>query len=230
MPTTLREASLRLFGRSILALCITTCVLAVSAHTAAAASGSTTLRWTAPGDDSLSGRATAYDLRYSTTPITVANFALATRVPGVPAPNTPGSAESFTITGLVSGVIYYFAIKTVDEVGNWSALSNVLNSSIGTVAVRVPLAFSLSIPWPNPARGAAHWLSTLPEPGELEIDAFDTSGRHVANIAHGWMASGQRETVWNLRDDRGRKVAAGLYLIRASYGSQTLTKRLVVVG
>lgn len=221
---------MRLLVRLIPALCITACMLIVIALPAVAASGSATLRWTAPGDDSLSGRATGYDLRYSTSPITVSNFAAATHVSGVPAPNTAGSAESFTITGLTAGVIYYFAIKTVDDAGNWSVLSNVVNSSIGTVAVRLPVAFSLSIPWPNPARGAAHWLYTLPEPGALVIDAYDTSGRHVANIASGWMAAGQREAIWDLRDDRGRKVAAGLYLIRASYGGQTQTKRLLVTG
>jgi len=37
------------------------------------------LTWTTPGDDSLTGTASQFDLRYSTAQITAANFASATR-------------------------------------------------------------------------------------------------------------------------------------------------------
>jgi len=84
-----------------------------------------TVQWTATGDDSLTGTATTYDLRYSTTAITAANFATATQVTGEPAPATPGTVQSYTVRGLSRQVTYYFAMKVADEVPNWSALSNV---------------------------------------------------------------------------------------------------------
>src|SRR5439155_7084174 len=40
--------------------------------------------WTAPGDDGTVGTATQYDLRYSTSAITAANFAAATRWSATP--------------------------------------------------------------------------------------------------------------------------------------------------
>ena len=87
---------------------------------------SATIGWTAPGDDSLSGTAAQYDLRLSTSPLSAANFAAATRITGVGAPNAPGTAESFLLTGLTPSTIYYVAIKTADEVPNWSGISNVV--------------------------------------------------------------------------------------------------------
>jgi Fibronectin type III domain len=84
-----------------------------------------TLGWTAVGDDSLSGTATKYDIRYSTSPITAGNWSSATQVTGEPAPAAPGTAQSYTVTGLSRQVTYYFAIKAEDEAGNPSALSNV---------------------------------------------------------------------------------------------------------
>lgn len=84
-----------------------------------------TLAWTAVGDDSLAGTATSYDVRWSTSPITAANWATATQAAGEPAPAAAGTAQSFTVTGLSRQVTYYFAAKVVDEAGNWSALSNV---------------------------------------------------------------------------------------------------------
>ena len=105
-----------------------------------------TLAWTAPGDDSLSGTATRYDLRWSTAPIlSLSDFALATPVAGVAAPKPAGSAESAAVTGLTPSTTYYFSLRTFDEVGNGSALSNLLQvttsvSSDVTRPARVPLS------------------------------------------------------------------------------------------
>jgi hypothetical protein len=83
------------------------------------------LIWTATGDDGLSGQATAYDLRQSSTPLSDANFAGAASIP-LTAPGTSGSSQGTVVTGLSPGATYYFAIKVRDESGNWSLLGNVL--------------------------------------------------------------------------------------------------------
>jgi phosphodiesterase/alkaline phosphatase D-like protein len=88
---------------------------------------SVTLTWTTPGDDGMIGTASAFDLRYSTSPITAANFAQATRWASMPTPATPGTQQSATVTGLQPNTTYYFAIKTADDVPNWSPISNVLS-------------------------------------------------------------------------------------------------------
>jgi hypothetical protein len=87
---------------------------------------SVSVSWTAPGDDGRSGTATAYDLRISEAPITEANFATAFSVPAVPAPAASGTRQRVTVRGLTRGTTYYFAIRTVDDAGNWSGLSNLL--------------------------------------------------------------------------------------------------------
>ncbi|MCX9085305.1 MAG: MBG domain-containing protein, partial [Candidatus Methanoperedens sp.] len=83
-----------------------------------------TLTWTAPGDDGSSGTATEYDIRYSTSPINDGNWDSATPVTGEPAPGVAGTSESMVVTGLSSSTMYYFAMKTSDEVPNESGISN----------------------------------------------------------------------------------------------------------
>jgi hypothetical protein len=84
-----------------------------------------TLGWTAPGDDGNTGRASYYDVRYSTAgPINGTNWDSATQATGEPPPLPAGGAQSFNITGLNSNTTYYFALKTYDEFSNGSALSN----------------------------------------------------------------------------------------------------------
>jgi hypothetical protein len=86
------------------------------------------LIWTAPGDDGMVGVASAYDIRYSTSLITSSNWASATQVAGEPLPGATGTTESFAVGGLDPATTYYFAIKTADEVPNWSGLSNVVDA------------------------------------------------------------------------------------------------------
>jgi chitodextrinase len=109
-----------------LALLLVT-TLAVPSVARSASWNSVSLGWTAPGDDSLSGRAAQYDLRYSTSAITAASFSGATRVTGLSVPAVPGTAESFTVTGLQPATTYWFAIKTADDSGNWALVSNVVS-------------------------------------------------------------------------------------------------------
>lgn len=99
--------------------------LTVSAVT----SNSATLLWTAPGDDGNSGTAAVYDVRYSTSPITTANWGSATQASGEPTPAAAGNSQSFTIRGLAPSTTYYFALRTADEANNISPLSNVANAT-----------------------------------------------------------------------------------------------------
>jgi phosphodiesterase/alkaline phosphatase D-like protein len=120
------------------------------------------LTWTAPGDDGGTGTATTYDLRYSTSPITSGNFSSATTVTGEPTPQSAGSSETMTITGLSPVTTYYFAIKTSDEVPNTSAISNVPSAttlatldstapaSITDLGAGSPTSFSIDLTWTAP--------------------------------------------------------------------------------
>ena len=88
------------------------------------------LSWTSPGDDTTSGTATTYDIRYSTSVISNnTDFTNATQVTGEPNPKVAGSAENFTVTGLTPNTTYYFAMKTSDEVPNASGMSSVVSAT-----------------------------------------------------------------------------------------------------
>lgn len=84
------------------------------------------LSWTAPGDDTDIGTATTYLIRYSTSTLSEGTWSYATLVAGVPAPRVAGTAESTIVTGLTPKTAYSFGIKSTDDAGNTSALSNVV--------------------------------------------------------------------------------------------------------
>jgi len=112
---------------------------------AAATANSATLSWTAPGDDGSTGTASIYDLRYFTASLTDTNWGSASQCSGEPTPNAAGSAETFTVTGLSPDTTYYFAMKTADEVPNWSGLSNVASKKTNTLPPMVATSAATSV-------------------------------------------------------------------------------------
>lgn len=90
---------------------------------------SVVLSWTAPGDSGSIGTASTYEFRRHSSTITDANWSSATYIPGASTPQIAGTSESFTATSLSDNTSLYFAMKTKDESGNWSSLSNVASAT-----------------------------------------------------------------------------------------------------
>lgn len=106
--------------------------------------GEYTLRFLAPSDD-LQPQVSEYDIRYSTSPITVATDWSSLLVPtrqvsdGLPgtirAPRPAGEQETIVLTGLAANQEYYFALKSADSAHNWSDMSNVVHISPSVVVL-----------------------------------------------------------------------------------------------
>jgi hypothetical protein len=102
------------------------------------------LTWTAPGNDGMTGTAASYEVRYATFPITEANWDEA--VPALdPLRQLPaGSTMTFQVNELEEDTTYYFAVKTFDDVGNVSALSNVVSATTYTPTPDSVTVYSLA--------------------------------------------------------------------------------------
>jgi hypothetical protein len=98
------------------------------------------ISFTAPGDDGTTGSAAEYQLKWSTMPIVeVVNwpqqkdthraFWWAHNIAGEPAPVPAGQKVRFQFEGLPAGRLH-FAVKSFDEQGNISDLSNVVEAEI----------------------------------------------------------------------------------------------------
>ncbi len=87
------------------------------------------LDWMAVGDDGLTGVASSYDIRRSTSSIdSDSECDSATSVTNSMMPLAPGAAESLTVTNLSDDTTYYFCIRAVDESGNKSPWNRSLSA------------------------------------------------------------------------------------------------------
>lgn len=215
------------------ACCIAWSVVLATAQMAPIASAATvsvTLRWTAPGDDGHVGRASLYELRYLGAPITDANVLTTPRILGLRPPSAAGQRDSMTISVPVTGLPTYFVLRTADEAGNWSRVSN--NAVLPGTTAELPDTLgglALAAPSPNPARAMTTLSFTTPRDAEANVDVFDTSGRRVRALVDGVIGRGRHSLRWDLRDQLQNAVPAGLYLVRARVGAWESRQRVAVV-
>ncbi len=102
---------------------------AVTTLQASGACNAVNLTWTAPGDDGSTGTAALYDLRGSTVPITAASFSTSPQIASFAPTGAAGTSETFTHNVENCSPVYYYAVKTRDQAGNWSSISNIASAS-----------------------------------------------------------------------------------------------------
>lgn len=91
-----------------------------------------------------------------------------------------------------------------------------------------PRAFRLFQNEPNPFRAETRIAFEIPEASEGELVILDVSGRRQVVLWSGVQPEGRSDVVWNGRDARGARVAAGVYFMHLRAGNRTTTMRLVV--
>jgi hypothetical protein len=164
-----------------------------------------TLTWAAVGDDSLSGTASQYDIRYASSASTP--WEQMTQVESEPTPKSAGQYEEMTIPGLSGNLTYTFRMRVADEVPNWSAISQ-------------PVTGTTASHWSPLATGVdGHVIALTVYNGELIAggDFLTAGGVTVSNIARwdgaAWapMGTGIVGYVGAFTEYNGNLVAGGLF-------------------
>ena len=83
--------------------------------------------------------------------------------------------------------------------------------------------------WPNPSPSGVQIVLETLVPGHWRVDVFDARGRHVAYVFAGFLAPGAQGLAWNGRGSNGMQASSGVYSIRATSKTHTVTTRVIVV-
>ena len=81
---------------------------------------------------------------------------------------------------------------------------------------------------PNPLRASGVVEYGLARGGDVTLEIYDLAGRRVRELVHGPVEAGTWHARWNARDDRGRPVRAGVYLVRFVGGGVERSGKIVV--
>ncbi len=93
-------------------------------------------------------------------------------------------------------------------------------------AGRIP---ALLPPSPNPFSAGTTLRWRMREAGHAEVTVHDLAGRRIRVLADGPYDRGEHEAVWNGRDDAGRRLASGIYMLRFRSGPAVETRRIVLL-
>ncbi len=88
----------------------------------------------------------------------------------------------------------------------------------------VPDRFFISECYPNPFNATTRFIIELPEKSQIEIDAFDLSGRRIEEIAHGEYKAGAHDFSWNADG-----LTNGIYIFRLDTESYSGVRKVVLM-
>ncbi|MDM7913663.1 MAG: TIGR03118 family protein, partial [Candidatus Eisenbacteria bacterium] len=140
-----------------------------------------------------------------------------------PVPVEPdGGVYRYLDHDVEAGTGYSYEIEIVQPSG--------AGERFGPVAVqaRGPAATLWLRANPSLTSGEAMVSFSLPQSGPVRIGAFDVSGREVRTITNVSYPSGMHQTVWDGRDDFGRKLPAGTYYLKLASPTGLRTSRVTM--
>lgn len=102
-------------------------------------------------------------------------------------------------------------------------------------APRAPVLDHLSLvaPWPSPARENVAFEVSVPTASSafpVALEILSASGRVVARVHEGPLGAGEHRLRWNLRDDGGARVGAGVYFATLRAGAESRRAKIVVLS
>lgn len=153
----------------------------------------------------------------------------------------PDGAAWYEPAGANEEVVVNIDTETFYAIAVWKVGSGDMNSSGGYRLTiedagaspvfddEVPTVTRVSGVYPNPFNPQTTVDFSLAEPTLVDLAVYDLTGRKVATLKRESMTAGHHRMVWRGKDDSGRQVASGMYLVRLRAGSVTDMKKVMLV-
>jgi hypothetical protein len=134
------------------------------------------------------------------------------------------SDYSFVDSTSTPGRAYRYRLEVVD-LGGRVTTEAVLELDVAPTAA----ALRLRSIHPNPSPGDIVVQFDVPSPAMTELAIYDPAGRLARRLLHEPLRAGSHARSWDLRDDHGTRIPAGVYLLRLVAGDRAEVRKIVVV-
>ncbi|RKZ22384.1 hypothetical protein DRQ16_02450, partial [bacterium] len=82
---------------------------------------------------------------------------------------------------------------------------------------------------PNLSQRDVRVVYELPHDGKVSIEIYNVSGRRVKELFRGYQKTGTHELIWDGRDEKGKKVPAGVYWIVVKGEGETGVRKMIKI-
>ena len=149
-----------------------------------------TLRWTAPGDDGTSGTADSHEIRRHDAEITLSGWDSTGTLAGRPSAAPAGSAESLRVEDLGENQLHYFALRTVDDAGNRSGISNVLTIRTASSDSIAPAGSTLALVRAASRQAVIAWIAPGDDSANGRAAAYELRLAEEVLTSENWDSTG----------------------------------------
>lgn len=131
-----------------------------------------------------------------------------------------GAVSNATITVYSSETLTQILSVTSDSLGYFiisDTLSDMSNSQ-------------MLLPYPNPSYGENIIPFFLSGTGDVSVDIFDISGKHIKNYTLKNLSQGIQQISWNGKDNHGKLCPMGIYVARMKAGTHISSSKITRLG
>lgn len=133
-------------------------------------------------------------------------------------------------TELFAPGYYYYWLESNDLEGSSELFGPVgvqYNFSDGP-NIPVPLVNGIKSIYPNPFNPITTISFSMEKDAPVEISIYNQKGQAVRRLAASSMSKGNHRLSWDGRDDNGRSVSSGIYLMKLNLGGALFTRKLTL--
>ena len=133
---------------------------------------------------------------------------------------------------LVNGAIHRLTATNGTTAASYdvTAAPSPMNCTPTTTGISTPPypAMSLSVA-PNPFSGLATITFDISTPATVSADVYSVTGERVRHMDGAEFSQGAGRILWDGKDDSGRALPSGIYMVRVSANQATATRRVTIV-
>ncbi|MCK6562269.1 T9SS type A sorting domain-containing protein [bacterium] len=102
-------------------------------------------------------------------------------------------------------------------------------TSVASNESNIPSSYVLHGNYPNPFNPTTVISFQLPVYSEVTLSIFNTNGQLVKQLVAGEMSAGRHSFTWDATNERGERVASGVYLYVIKAGEFTAQRKLILM-
>ncbi|MDZ4722509.1 MAG: cohesin domain-containing protein [candidate division Zixibacteria bacterium] len=134
-----------------------------------------------------------------------------------------GYSPLFSIEGMSSES---FSFEKVELSSSEGRAVTALHS---TTVTTLPTEFILMQNYPNPFNPSTSINFALPRASRVELTIFNIAGQKIRSLVDDDLSAGSHTVVWDGHGENGASVSSGVYLYRLVAGTESSTKKMLLV-
>lgn len=112
---------------------------------------------------------------------------------------------------------------------HWALLYDLMNKHEEDYNNLIPAKPSITASYPNPFNPTTTIAYYIPVKSKVDMAIYNVKGQRVKDLINNEIPKGSHRIVWDGKDNNGRAVSSGLYLVRIGIGNKVDTHKVMML-